>query len=193
VFQADLDRGQAPPEFAKFAALRGVLRSDREFHWVKENGSTNETWTPLVGSDWRAEEPVKFFHYRRWESAGTSGNSVPAWPGPQNPITRRMWLKRQGLSDEFSAPRKTYPVQLSRNALPTWVEMKLRDQKIKLASPYYLAEKVELDANGKVISNPYGILIIGAFVSGSVMLIANVIMLRRYFRTRKLRVRRAPT
>lgn len=177
VYQADLTRSEFPEEDAKFATLRGVLRSDHEFHWVKENGSTNEVWTPLVGSEWRPEQPVKYIHYRRWESVATNSNPIPVWHGPQDPTMRSKWLKRQGKSDE--SPGSTYTVQLSINALPTWVEMKLRDKGIKLASPYYLAEKVELDADGKVISNPYGILIIGTIVAVGLMLIANVIMVRK--------------
>jgi hypothetical protein len=157
--EIDLDRSaELPAEGAKFAQMRGVLRPDLEFHLTRR--STHYTYIPLVGTGWQPGQPVKYFHHRSWISADSS----PAQLVP----------KHFGETDRRSPP--VFPVKLSRNALPTYIERSFPDKGIALASPHYVVEDVEITPVGGAASQVDNIVAFGTGIGGGLALLITLLL-----------------
>ena len=156
VFEIDLDRSTAlPADGTKFAQLRGVLRPDLEFRLTKS--SFHYAYTPLVGSSWQPGQPVNYFHYRMI--------------GSNTGVTQLPSTIPERFRETASPSPSVFPVQLSRNALPTYVERSYSDKGMALASPHYVVEDVKITAEGGAASQVDNIIASGAGFGGALALI----------------------
>ncbi len=156
VFEIDLDRSaELPADGTKFAQLRGVLRPDLEYQL--SSSSSRYAYTPLVGSGWQPGQPVNYFHYR-WIGSNTRSTQLPSTVP-----------KRFEKTDSPSS--SVFPVKLSQNALPTYVERSYSDKGMPLASPHYVVEDVEITPVGAAASQIDNIVAYGAGFGGALALI----------------------
>jgi hypothetical protein len=82
--------------------------------------------------------------------------------------------KRFGETASPSPP--VFPVKLSRNALPTYVERSFSDKGIALTSPHYVVETVEITPVGGAASQVDDIVEFGTFIGGGLALLITLLL-----------------
>jgi hypothetical protein len=169
IYKFDLNHESALPSGdVKFVQLTGVVQQDYKYRLETKRGGSVEgidTYTPLTGSGWTEEKPIRFFI-----DGGYSGCI--------DPQTRRFspLLERGPAAVKIEG-------KLARNSLPTYVENEFKRAGLQVESPYFVMDQMCFD-NGRIPSaagrNQYYLIPLVGVILSLTVLIGGSIRLVRY-------------